>query len=217
VKLGMMDNGESDQLAPRPPHPIEGLVVRLLSPQRGEAWVQFRSEMYERKVRRASEVLDTAVDESGLSQDDFLERVRSDERRGDLMDTTLVTATETISQPKLRGLARVLAAGVMADSDTEVDASFVLRRILAEMDPPHIRALALMEERGSFNPHQGGFGNDALAQWLLMEFPGLGAVSNQVSAFLIGNGLVTDPFYVNGVLSITDLGRTMLALVRDAS
>jgi hypothetical protein len=211
-----MDNGESDGLIPRPPHPIEALVVRLLSPQRGEAWVQFRAEMYERKVQRASEVLDAAVDESGVSQDEFLQRVRSDERRGDLMDASLVTATETTSQSKLRGLGRILALGVMADNDTQVDASFVLRRILAEMDPPHIRALALIEERGSFNPQQVGSGSDALAQWLLNKFPGLGAVSNQVSAFLVSNGLVTDPFYVNGVLSITDLGRAMLELVRDA-
>jgi hypothetical protein len=173
--------------------------------------------MYERKLRRAADALDAAVGESGLSPEEFLERVRSDERRGDLMDATLTTATETTSQSKLRGLGRVLAAGVTADNDTEVDASFVLRRILAEMDPPHIRALALIEERGSFNPQQGGTRSDALAQWLLGEFPGLGAVSNQVSAFLIGNGLVTDPFYVNGVLFTTDLGRTVLALVRDAS
>lgn len=30
---------------------------------------------------------------------------------------------------------------------------------------------------------------------------------------LIRNGLVTDPFYVNGVLRITDLGRLVLSLV----
>jgi len=40
-------------------------------------------------------------------------------------------------------------------------------------------------------------------------------VANQVGAFLFRNGLVTDPFYVNGILSVTPLGRQVLALVTE--
>jgi hypothetical protein len=199
-----------------PPHPVEALVARLLSPQRGEAWVQFRKDMYERGLSRAATVLDTAADESGLTPPELLERVRTDERRGDLMEVTLTTAMRTTSIEKLRALGRVLAVGITADSDTQVDASFVLGRILAEMDPPHIRALALIAEQGAFNPGQVSGGTDSLGLWLQNAFPGLGSVASQVSAFLVGNGLVTDPFYVNGVLAITDLGRLVLHMVQDA-
>jgi hypothetical protein len=187
-------------------HPVEALVARLLSPTRGEAWVQFRDEMYERKLTRAAQVVETAAEESGLSPSDLLDQARSDERRADLLDMTMATAMTTTSREKLRGLGRVLAAGITADNETTVDASCVLSRIIAEMDPPHIRALALIADRGGFNPGLAT-GVDALGQWLQAKFPGLGSVSNQVGAFLVGNGLVTNPFYVNGTLSVTELGR----------
>jgi hypothetical protein len=106
-----------------------------------------------------------------------------------------------------------LAAGVTADSDTKVDASFVLGRIIDEMDPPHVRALALIAERGGFNPGLATGGSDSFGRWLEEAFPGLGEVSNQVGAFLVGNGLVTNPFYANGVLSVTTLGRMVLELI----
>ena len=41
-------------------------------------------------------------------------------------------------------------------------------------------------------------------------------MANQVGAFLVGNGLVTNPFYVNGAMSITPLEQMVLDLVRDA-
>jgi hypothetical protein len=211
-----MAEDEITEYVRRPPHPAEALVARLLSPQRGEAWVQFRKEMYERGINRAAEVLDTASEESGLDSPDLLERVRSDERKAELLDMTMATAMRTTSQEKLRGLGRVLAAGIMTDNETTVDASCVLSRIIGEMDPPHIRALALIVERGRFNPGNVSGAGVTLGQWLQDAFPGLGGVSNQVAAFLVGNGLVTDPFYVNGVLSVTELGRMVLDLVRRA-
>jgi hypothetical protein len=176
--------------------------------------VQFRKEMYERGVNRAAEVLDTASEESGLNPPDLLDRARSNERKAELLDMTMATAMRTTSQEKLRGLGRVLAAGITSDNETTVDASCVLSRIIGDMDPPHIRALALIAERGRFNP--GTVSGTTLGQWLQDVFPGLGGVSDQVAAFLVGNGLVTDPFYVNGVLSVTDLGRMVLDLVREA-
>lgn len=83
-------------------------------------------------------------------------------------------------------------------------------------DPPHIRALALIAQVGRFNPSTGIGATDALGVWLQEVFPGLGSVASQVGSFLVGNGLVTNPFYVNGVLAVTDLGRTVLELVRSA-
>ena len=81
------------------------------------------------------------------------------------------------------------------------------------MDPPHIRALALIAERGGFNPGLATGGTDSLGRWLQEAFPGLGEVSNEVGAFLVGHGLITNPFYANGVLSTTALGRMVLSLV----
>jgi len=172
--------------------------------------------MYERKLNRAAQVVETAVQESVLSPSDLLEQARSDERRADLLDMTMATAMTTTSREKLRGLGRVLAAEITADNETTVDASCVLSRIIGEMDPPHIRALALIAELGRFNPSAGIGATDALGVCLQQVFPGLGSVASQVGAFLVGNGLVTNPFYVNGILAVTDLGRTVLELVRGA-
>ena len=78
TSVDAMAEDEITEYVRRPPHPAEALVARLLSPQRGEAWVQFRKEMYERGINRAAEVLDTASEESGLDSPDLLERVRAD-------------------------------------------------------------------------------------------------------------------------------------------
>ena len=124
--------------------------------------MQFRREMYDRRIERASEALEVAADISGLTPEDLLERVRSDEKRTDLMDLTLGAAARTSSQEKLRALGKVLAAGITADNETKVDATFVLERIVAEMDPPHIRALAFIAEQGRFNPGLDPGGGDSL-------------------------------------------------------
>ena len=209
-----MVESEDPEPTPRPPHPAEALVARLLSPDRGDAWVQFRREMYERRLERARLVLKAASDAAGIGADDLLELSVADERRADLLDAALDSAMRTAQRSHLRGLGRVLAAGVTADNDTKVDASIVVERILAGMDPPHIRALALISEVGAFNPGLTQ-GADGLGSWLQGQFPGLGEVANQVGAFLTGNGLVTNPFYVNGALTVTTLGNLVLELVRD--
>ena len=186
--------------------------MRLLAPKRGEAWVKFRNEMYERQQRRALVAVTEARAVTGLHPDEILDRIRNDEGLADLFATTIETAMRTRWAAKLRALGRVLARGLDSDSDTAVDATEVIGRIVGELDPPHVRALATIAEAGPFNPGQHP-DSDALSDWLRSVFPSIGPVGNQVGAVLIRNGLVTDPFYVNGVLRITELGLLVLGLI----
>ena len=198
------------------PHPAEALIVRLLAPQRGEAWVKFRQEMYERQRQRVLEALTEAERASGLRPEDIYRRISNDEDLAELFVITVDAAMRTRWAQKLRALGRVLAKGLHADTGTEVDATEVLSRIVSELDPPHVRALALIANVGRFSPGPVG-STDVLGGWLKENFPGLGPVAHQVAAFLLRNGLVTDPFYVNGVLSITELGTLVLQLIDNAS
>ncbi len=172
--------------------------------------------MYERQQRRALEALKEAERSSDLSSDEIFEQISNDEDLSELFVMTVDAAMRTRWSEKLKALGRVLARGLHADSGTEVDATEVLSRIIAGLDPPHVRALALIAEVGRFSPGPIG-STDVLGDWLKANFPGIGPVAHQVAAFLLRNGLVTDPFYVNGVLSITDLGTLVLQLIGDAT
>lgn len=209
------DISSSDEDIPVP-HPAEALIVRLLAPQRGEAWVQFRKEIYVRQRKRVLLTLKEAQAATDLGPEQILVRINADERLGDLFTSTVESAMRIRWEAKLRALGRVLARGIDADSDTAIDATEVLGRIISELDPPHALALAAIAEAGRFNPGPAA-GRDALSEWLTRRFPQMGPVAHHVGAFLIRSGLVTDPFYVNGVLSITALGQLVLDLISDVS
>lgn len=178
--------------------------------------MKFREQMYNRQQQRALEALSEAERSAGLSSDEIYERIANDEDLSELFVMTVDAAMRTRWNQKLKALGKVLARGLHADNGTEVDATEVLSRIIAGLDPPHVRALALIAGVGRFSPGPVG-STDVLGDWLKTNFPGLGPVAHQVAAFLLRNGLVTDPFYVNGVLSVTDLGRLVLQLISEAS
>jgi len=194
-------------------HPVEAFIARLVSPSRGEAWVKFREETLQRQRDRALEVLGETERATGLDAEGVFDAVRDQEQVADLFLALMEVAIRTRWHDKLRALGRVLAQGLVADSDTAFDSTEVIGRIVGELFPPHVRALALISERGPFNP--GLRPTDALGDWLSGTFPGIGPATTEVGAFLIRNGLVTNPFYANGVLRITDLGEFILNLTRE--
>lgn len=203
----------SDDFLEEGPHPVEAFVARAVFGARGEAWVKFRQDVQERYSRRVREAIDAAADDLGTTAAQLLEDAAGDERLSDLLVRTVESASRARWRAKARTLGKVLAQGFGADRGTMVDDSDLIMTIVEDLEPPHARALALMEAVGRpFNPGEHG----GLAGWLRHHLPELGRVADQVEATLTRHGLVATPFYPNGNLSLTPLGTEMLRLLREA-
>lgn len=195
------------------PHPVEAFAARAIFGARGEAWVKFRQDLQDRHSHRAREAIDAAAHDLGVAAAKVLDDAARDERLSDLLIRTVESASRARWQAKARALGKVLAQGFAADRGTMVDDSDLIITIIEDLEPPHVRALALMEAVGKpFNPGKHG----GLAGWLREHLPELERVADQVEATLTRHGLVTTPFFPNGRFSLTPLGTEMLQLLREA-
>jgi hypothetical protein len=148
----------------------------------------------QRWSRNRAEVLADAADAAGKSAEDLLLAAASDDRRHELLARALGIAQDTALHNKRRALGRALAAGITGN-DAHIDGELMFMRAVADLDAPHIRALALMasEQPGigqqSSSPFHAGWSPATMAA----RDPGLGPALPALLSTLEAHGLIGSP------------------------
>jgi hypothetical protein len=121
-----------------------------LTPVIEEVLGQLYSGMTARRVKRVTETLADAAKELGSDAAEQLRRfadaAASDETYQELLARTLTIAQDTSMRDKRRALGRALA-NALDDNGTKVDNEIAFVRMLADLDPVHIRVLKIMSRR----------------------------------------------------------------------
>lgn len=116
-----------------------------------------------RKVERIEQTVLNGAGEADMAWEDFDAALQSDAIRSELYARVLEAAGSALSDAKLKAFGRVLSAAVL--DPAEIDIAFIISAALADMEQPHIRALAIIN---------GGLGGEwfNFRQWL-EDAPGL--------------------------------------------
>lgn len=137
-----------------------------------------------RRLEHATETLSDAADESGAKTPEelmkFLEAALCDEQHQELPARALTVAQDTAMRDKRRALGRVLASA-SGDTGTKVDDELLFIRMLADLDPPHIRCLRIIVTNpphlDPINQQRLAVGEPAVRQWhpsdIAQQDPGL--------------------------------------------
>jgi hypothetical protein len=95
----------------------------------------------------AAETLADAADEAGATADEdfeaFVQKLVNDEQHQELLARVLAVAQDTAMRDKRRALGRVLAYAA-DETGTKVDNQLAVARVIADLDPVHVRLLRIM-------------------------------------------------------------------------
>jgi hypothetical protein len=111
---------------------VPGAALPLAAAEYAAAWDA-------RLTRRASEVVNGALEVSGLSPEDLLGRVRQDEQLSVLFAMTVDAAQRSYTGEKVRALA--MALGAALDDSAMIDEEQLIVAALSQLEAVHVRAL----------------------------------------------------------------------------
>jgi hypothetical protein len=121
-----------------------------LAPVIEDVFGQIWSRLSAKRAERVAETLLGAAEElSGDTAEQlrrFAAAAASDETYQELLARTLTVAQDTAMRDKRRALSRALA-NALGDVGTKVDNEIAFVRMLADLDPVHIRVLKIMSRR----------------------------------------------------------------------
>jgi hypothetical protein len=121
-----------------------------LAPVLEDVLGQIFSRLSAKRAERVAETLTDAAEELGGDPAEQLRRfadaAASDEAYQELLARTLTTAQDSAMRDKRRALGRALA-NAADDTGTRVDQEIAFVRMLADLDPVHIRVLKIMSRR----------------------------------------------------------------------
>jgi hypothetical protein len=130
--------------------PEAAVIGAGLAPVIEEVLGRVFSGMTERRVKRVTETLTDASGELGGNPAEQLRRfadaAASDETYQELLARALTIAQDTSLRDKRRALGRALASA-LDETGTRVDSEIAFVRMLADLDPVHIRVLKIMSRR----------------------------------------------------------------------
>lgn len=190
-------------------HPGWDLALRLGLGDRGEAVVKFLDSRAQRKGARLRLLAEHTVDTAGSTLEDLIAKAAADERFGDQFEEAAAAATATGWEAKIRVLGRALAMALQSDDDAAIDEAELLQAAITDFNPIHARGLWVFGQFPKTNP--GAFGD---IPGLLTRFvPAMEPVADQVAGVLRRHGLISEPFWANGIIGITPLGRRLLQLL----
>lgn len=131
------ENPEQSGLGP------ERELARVLLP-RAAAFAEYAVAWKHRVETRSRQLVEGALDETGLDAETFLRRVGDDEQLSVLFAMAIDAAQRAYSDAKVRGLARALASAV--NDNAQVDESQLMAATISSLEVVHVRALALLRE-----------------------------------------------------------------------
>ncbi len=95
----------------------------------------------------AAETLADAAGEAGATTeedfDEFIQQLVGDEQHQELLARVLAIAQDSAQRDKRRALSRILA-NAADETGTKVDNQFATARVIADLDPVHVRLLRIM-------------------------------------------------------------------------
>jgi len=218
-----------DEAVPFDWTPEIDLVKGLMLPARVQVLLDYFDAARKRASARSQVFVHTVIEDSGLDGEDLAARLRDDAQFAALFEAALETGMRSAHDQKVQLLARVVAQAAN-DTATVNDAELVASTI-RELEPPHVRALAILGNYKQQNPDASGVaavleGMAGLRTRGPSKVPGsaqtlralMGAaddVADAVSATLERQGLIWNDPPGFGGWGITDYGRRILDLLRN--
>lgn len=127
--------------------PLAGLAGAAAAPVIQYALTYLGERFYRQRMLNAAETLGDAASEAGATTAeafaDLIETLVKDEEHQELLARVLAVAQDTALRDKRRALGRVLA-NAAGDTGTKVDGAFAVTRVIADLDPVHVRLLRIM-------------------------------------------------------------------------
>lgn len=127
--------------------PGGAFVGAALTPFLERALFFLGDQFLQQRATRAAETLVDAASEAGaISEEDcdeFIQKLVSDEEHQELLARVLTVAQDSAMRDKRRALGRILA-NAAEETGTVVDMQFLHARVIADLDPVHVRLLRLM-------------------------------------------------------------------------
>jgi hypothetical protein len=80
----------------------------------------------------------------GGTAEKLLDRINGDERLQWMLDTAMDAAARAATHQKAKALGNALGNGALAKDDAQVDEAAQMLRIVADLDPVHVRVLDLL-------------------------------------------------------------------------
>jgi hypothetical protein len=90
------------------------------------------------------QVLVEASVHSGLTPEEFADRISRDETSRLLGGIAFSAGSRTRNKDKIRGLGRALSDGILADDDARIDETHLILRAIDDLETPHIAVLDLL-------------------------------------------------------------------------
>jgi hypothetical protein len=211
--------------------PEVNLVKGLLLPERVQVLLDYVDAARKRASARSQVFVRTVVEDSGMDGERLAARLRDDEQFAALFEAALEAGMRSAHDQKIQLLARVVAQAA-SDIAAVDDAELVVSTIRV-MEPPHVRALAVLDDYKLQHPDPSGVaavlegmaglrtrppGKQSGTSKVLRALMHVSAdVADSVSATLEHEGLVWNDPPGFGTWGITDYGRRILLLLRTTS
>lgn len=123
-----------------PPGAVVGAVSsELMLELAAKAW----RELGERRASSVGRLVEQASDACGQDPEVMLSDAAANEGTAQLLLDAMAAASETLLEWKVDALGKALAGGLAHDS-ARVDEERLVVRALADLEPPHVRALSLL-------------------------------------------------------------------------
>src|SRR4051812_46336061 len=102
-------------------------------------------KVVQRWATRAESLPHEAASLAGMTLEEFLGHIDSDERLQDMLLGAMRAAARSSMEAKRRGLARAVANGALAKDDAAIDGWAVALSVLERLEAPHLRVLVHLE------------------------------------------------------------------------
>jgi hypothetical protein len=150
-------------------------------------------EAMARRFGRASEAVEVAADEAGLTAEELLRQILADENLLELAARVVAAAAETTSHAKIRAVGKALGRGVR--DDAMIDQERFMVDSLAGLDVPHFRVLEqVYEDDEGYGTPRSPDGTPRAYGWTLQalaqHLPGLAPVLRPLLGVLRSRNLV---------------------------
>lgn len=127
--------------------PAGALAGAALTPVLERALLYLDGRFFRRRTVYAAETLADAAAEAGATTEEdfeeFINRLVGDEQHEELLARVLAIAQDSAMRDKRRALSRILASAA-DETGTKVDNQFATARVIADLDPAHVRLLRIM-------------------------------------------------------------------------
>jgi len=225
-RLSTMDEAEPFDWTPE-----INLVKGLLLPERVQVLLDYFDAARKRASARSRVFVQTVIEDSGLDGEGLAARLRDDAEFAALFETALEAGVRSAHDRKIQLLARVVAQA--ANDTATVDDAELVASTIRELEPPHVRALAVLGAYKQQNPDASGVaaviegmagfrtrrpGKVSGSSQVLQARMGVSAdVADSVSATLEREGLIWNDPPGFGAWGVTDYGQRILDLLRNAN